>query len=163
MASINNHYSLFLVPGSLPSLRRTGSLSHQCPHTHTLSISSKLICVFISDFFFQSLVQNTFADSYCVNLSVGLPLHVCVYYGNLWTPLFVFSWICDMCILSVRHVFLCMDVCFHVHAVSVGRLIVSVYMGLCLYVCVSLLCGLCVCVCLYMQGRIHFDFCPQEI
>lgn len=149
MAAINNHYSLSLVPGSLPSLCRPGSLSHQCPRTHTLSISRKLICVFISDLFFQSLVQNTFADSCCVNLSIGLHLYVCVYYGDLWTPLFVFSWICDMCIVSVRHVFLCMDVCFHAHAVSVGRLIVSVYMCLCLYVCVSLLCGLYVCVSLY--------------
>lgn len=76
-----------------------------------------------------------------------------------------------MGVVSVRHVYLhvCVFICM---PVSVGRLVVPVYMYLCLCVCGSLPCGLCVCrvVCVYIfsEGYLlisapeRFDCLRQE-
>lgn len=116
----------------------------------------------LSDFFLQSLVQNTFTDTYCLRLSLDLPLclHVCVCVyvvcvcvclTKTYEPFYVYFPGYVVC------VFLWMSVFMHM-PVSVGRLVVSVYMSLCLCVCVSLLCGLCicvlVCVCICREGHI---------
>lgn len=77
--------------------------------------------------------------------------------------IFLDMWLCIVLDVHIS-VWMCVFTCM---PMFVGRLLVSVRMRLCLYVWLCFVACVCVCVCvsvcLYIQGGIHFGFCPQGI